>query len=226
MIRPAVVLALGLLCAAPEGVRAACPANDLNLSSQQTSTTDATAVDTTFQSNHVAWNLAPGTLSLAYCCSLAPTYLNVGDAYDVTGVPAGTSVPLIVEVPLVGEVYDAGHCGGSGCGGMFRATIVHGTESAEFVHSVTLFDGNRSPFTGVVQLPVTIVAGQPEVVRFEFWARRSPGGSHGARGDGTIRFLGLPPGAAVVSCQGYSGSSTPARRASWGSLKSIYRSPR
>jgi hypothetical protein len=75
----------------------------------------------------------------------------------------------------------------------------------------------------VVQLPFTIVAGQPETLEFEFWARRSPGGSHGTIATGTIRFTGLSPGQSVISCQGFGGQPTPVRRTSWGTLKLIYR---
>ncbi len=41
---------------------------------------------------------------------------------------------------------------------------------------------------------------------------------------GVLVFRGLPPGYQVVSCQGYAGTGVvPARRATWGSLKSLYR---
>jgi len=52
-------------------------------------------------------------------------------------------------------------------------------------------------------------------------------GSRNYRGrvdeSGQLQFTGLPPGAAVVSCQGFGGPSTPARHTSWGRLKTSYR---
>ena len=45
-----------------------------------------------------------------------------------------------------------------------------------------------------------------------------------ASASGTLSFIGLPPGYAVVSCQGYvSDLSVPVRATSWGRLKTIYR---
>jgi hypothetical protein len=204
--------------------QSACPASDLSLSTVATYTTTAAALDSSYLLNRLQFDLVAGILSLDYCCSINPTYMNARDAYDVIGVPAGTPVSLSVEVPVSGEIYDSGGCGGSGCGGSFYASIDHGAEHAQYLFSSPpLYYGARASFSGTAQLPLTIVAGLPETVSFQFWARRALGGSHGAHAQGVIRFTGLPAGASIVSCQGFAGQITPVLRTSWGGLKTIYR---
>ena len=52
---------------------------------------------------------------------------------------------------------------------------------------------------------------------------RPPGGQHVSAGAGGYRFVGLPAGASVTSCQGFAGDPTPALPASWGGVKAAYR---
>ncbi len=189
-------------------------------------TSTASEFDSThasFPTFRVAYDLVAGTVEMYHCCSLGITSVKASDLYDVAGVPAGTPVPLIVTFTVDGEAWDAGFCGGSGCGGILASSIQNGDQFNEVVNAPTLFAGNRAQYHDVIELPVTIVAGQPERIDFKIWGTRSPGGSHGSTGMGTIRFEGLPTGASITSCQGYGGTTTPARRTSWGSIKAIYR---
>jgi len=113
--------------------------------------------------------------------------------------------------------------GGFGGGGSaYFYSYVTGTLSDANGHSVS--DG--SPFNGPpnleITLPVDAIAGQPFRLHFEL--RCSNLGPLQAGGSSTFSFSGLPPGAAVVSCQGYvSDQSVASRRSSWGKLKSTYR---
>ena len=75
----------------------------------------------------------------------------------------------------------------------------------------------------LLPLPLLLAAGQPERITFRLSGQRSPGGSHASEAHGVIGFTGLPPGVGITSCQGYSGTATPARRTSWGRLKTLYR---
>jgi len=219
----ALAITAALLALSHAAARSACPSSEFSLSTVAVTTTLAATLDTSYSLNRLQYDLVAGTLNLSYCCSLNPTYMIVRDTYDVTGVAPGTPVALVVSVPVSGEIYDSGRCGGSGCSGHFLASIRHGPEYTQYAYdSPALFDGARISFSGVVQLPFTIVAGQPETLEFEFWARRSPGGSHGAIATGTIQFSGLSAGQSVVSCQGFAGL-TPTHRTSWGALKSHYR---
>ena len=171
----------------------------------------------------IAYDLVRGTLDLEYCCSLATTSVETHDLYDLVGVPTGTVVPVIVTIDSMGEVYDAGGCGGSGCGGLFAASIQHGDAFREEVFAPTLFAGARAAFAFTIVLPTTIVAGTPAEIRFRLWGRRAPGGSHGAYGTSRIGFAIGNPRASLTSCYGYVGHEVPARPASWGELKASYR---
>jgi len=220
----ALILAMALATQGIAIAEPACPSSQLTLSTPTVFTTSAAALDTSYLLNRLRYDLVTGALHLSYCCSINPTDMVVRDAYDVTGVPAGTPVSLTVEVPVNGEIYDSGSCGGSGCGGSFLAVIHHGSDSTSYLFSSPpLYFGAHVAFSGLVSLPLTIVAGQPETLGFEFWARRSLGGSHGAEADGVIRFTGLSEGQSVISCQGFAGQITPTHRASWGALKTLYR---
>jgi hypothetical protein len=219
----ALAISAALLALSHAAAQSACPSSEFSLSSAAVTTTSAASLDTSYFANRLQYDLVAGTLNLSYCCSLSPTYMIVRDSYDVTGVPPGTPVSLVVAVPVSGEIYDSGGCGGSGCSGHFLASIRRGAEYTRYTFdSPALFNGARISFSDVVQLPFTIVAGQPETLEFEFWARRSPGGSHGTIASGTIQFAGLSVGQSVISCQGYAGP-TPVHRSSWGALKSHYR---
>lgn len=131
-----------------------CPSTRLSLSGGEI-TLSVAQFDSTYLLNRLHFDLVPGTLGLAYCCSLYPSYMYVRDA--------------------------------------------------------------------LIELPITITAGTPLTLEFEFWARRSPGGDHGADATGIVRFVGVPPGARVISCQGDAGIATPVHGASWGRLKTLYR---
>jgi len=72
-------------------------------------------------------------------------------------------------------------------------------------------------------LDVPAVSGQPFSLQFRVLVAAG-----GFNGDGFVganfSFSGLPPGSAVVSCNGYdSGQAVPTKRSSWGALKSHYR---
>lgn len=170
---------------------------------------------------HAAYRLPDGTLSMSQCCALATTSVLAVDAFDASGVAPGTPVAVTVELTVDGSVSTLG-CGGSGCSGMYGARILHGTDSTEVIHSEAMFSGSRA-FHDVLTLPVTIVAGRPEVIRFLLFGHRNPGGSHASEGTGTYRFPGLPAGVTVTSCQGYPSPSVPARPTSWGRIKLTYR---
>lgn len=223
-----ILVSAALAASAPHPARCGplCPATELSLSTADVYTTTAAALDTSstsFGQFSVAYDLVSGTFRFFYCCSIRPTYVTARDAYDVAGVPAGTPVPVTASFTVDDTIFDSGSCGGSGCSGTFTASIQHGTDTAQASHSPSLFAGARAIYHDVVQLPLTIIAGQPETIAFGMWARRATGGSHGASASGSIAFTGLPPGAAVTSCQGFGGNPTPARTPTWGRIKLLYR---
>ena len=216
--------ALALIAARPPhaGAQPICPRSELKLATTDVIVSTSAAAETTDTVwLRAGYDLVAGTVRMYQCCFLSHTYAIARDAYDVSGVAPGTPVAVTVEFPFDGSVWTAG-CGGSGCGGVLAGFLRHGSAVAEGIHSVHLFQGSAEVHD-VLRLPVTIVAGRPETIEFELRGYRTPGGSHGSEGTGTIRFTGLPPGASVISCQGYAGQVTPARRTSWGTVKTIYR---
>jgi hypothetical protein len=203
---------------------APCPTSRYSLGGSPEVTTTAPTLDVSIDSfgvKHVAFDLPAGTVELDQCCSLLHTYVNAADAYDVAGVAIGTPVSLTVTLSVDGSVSTSG-CGGTGCGGVFVDSLVSGALVDRRSHAIGVFNGSV-PFHDDLTLPITIVAGSPVVIEMHFEGYRSPGGNHASQGTGVLRFSGLPPGAAVISCQGYASGPTPTQRASWGRVKIVYR---
>jgi hypothetical protein len=200
--------------------RPACPANSVSLGGYGSTATSAQQFDSSSTYGgafHGAYNLATGELVLDQCCNLSSTVVDVVDAYDVTGVPAGTPVLLTAQLSVAGSLQTPG--------GVITCAIQHGVDVQQSLHVVNAYQGWQ-PFSEFLQLPVTIVAGQPEPIEFVLSGRRTVGSridASGSQARASIGFTGLPAGATIVSCQGYSGAPVPARRPSWGRLKTIYR---
>lgn len=206
---------------------AACTSGEFQLGSTTRATTSAAVVDSTWSPAgyvgifHAAWNLPNGTVDLYHCCSLIETHVWARDDYDVVGVVPGTPVTFTAELVTDGAVFTDG-CGGSGCSGVYGVTLRHGADSTTAVHAEHLFSG-RAESHDVLPLTISMIAGAPETIEMQLWGRRNPGGNHGEEAHGVLHFTGLPPGAAVVSCQGYGQGATRARGITWGRLKTIYR---
>lgn len=220
------VCALALLAGSHISAHAQpCTPNVLTFRSFGSFAVSSAQFDTTLAGygDRLAYDLVTGLLELSTCCTFAPTVLETFDAYDVVGVPPGTPVQVTVELASRGEIYDAGGCGGSGCGGTYAASIRNEAEVVEDAAAFTLYAGARAPFQFTISLPLTIVAGKPEEIRFRLQAQRAPGGSHGEIGESRFRFAVSDARASVVSCYGHVGTAVPSRPTSWGGLKATYR---
>jgi hypothetical protein len=198
-----------------------CPASEIEFTPNLASTY-AAVFDTLAGTRHVAFNLPQATLLVHHPGALGATFVRARDAYDVIGVAPGTSVLVFVELEVTGTISTDG-CGGSGCWGSLRGRISDGVHSAEETASATIFAPESVPVGLSVELPVELVAGQPNGLEFELMGYRAPGGSHVVDGTGQWRFTKVPAGAVIVSCQGYVDPTTPVRPASWGRLKAAYR---
>jgi len=225
-------LALALLVAWPADgpaggaaltVNGACPTSRVALLSGSGSASTAT-FDSTYGAARVTYDLREGRLTLSQGAGgSSQTFLETVDAYDVQGVPAGTPVALTVALDLNAGATNFG-CAPD-CGGWFSAAIVHATDAAadSVLEPSSGYTMATTPMVETLQLPLTIVAGTPEVIMFKLYDRVTPGSNGGGFGTGLIHFLGVPAGVTVTSCQGYGTGATPTRPASWGSLKVIYR---
>jgi hypothetical protein len=123
---------------------------------------------------------------------------------------------------VTGSILSGG-CSPSGCWGYLDATITSASQSTLTRFADSIYPAESHPVSGAVRFPTSFVSGELRGIEFRLSAWRAAGGNNGAQGTGRIRFLGLPPGAVVVSCNGYSSATVPVRRATWGSVKTIYR---
>jgi len=129
--------------------------------------------------------------------------VTVQDDFRVIGLPAGSSVPIVAVLHA--------NVGGA----VTTMTDADG-------HQVTLFAGLFDGVSGEVSLPIAAIAEQP--FRLTFDARTSADYQSGGGVSADFHFGGLPPGAAVTSCNGYVGDhAVPTKVTSWGKLKSMYR---
>jgi|KBSMisStaDraftv2_1062788.scaffolds.fasta_scaffold334345_2 hypothetical protein len=204
-------LLLLLACVAPLAQAAVCPSNSMGVGAGQVTSnlpTDSHRDGPTF----VTYNVPAGTLSLNMnMCSTSPecgTSANVvvEDDFSLYGLPPGTPVTLTAHV--------AGYIN-AGFGGFSYSNVTAYLKDA--------FGGQATSVFGTYDatLPVAAVAGQTFRLHFELdgFALSSSGS-----GSATFSFTGIPPGAAVTSCQGYvSDHSVAARAMTWGRLKTHYR---
>jgi hypothetical protein len=221
-----VVLLVATLAARPAAA-ANCTASQAcldgaNVFSSSAAVFDSSIVATAPLGARTAYDLPQGQVLVYKCCGLGTVFAAARDAFDLVGVPPGTPVTVTAEFQVEGEIISEG-CGTSGCCGNLEGRITDGAVTRSVLMTEYVYAVANVPVSGLVQLPVAITAGQPEVLEFRLSAWRCPGGNHGADGVGRIRFSGLPAGASIVSCNGYSLTPVPALRRSWGQLKTLYR---
>lgn len=227
-MRPHVLLpALALALIVPAAAMAAVPCPDSHaqlLGFNNLFAVQGPVLDTTYTTSHAGFDLPAGTVTVSRAIGGVNWTRSIAtDAFDVTGVAPGTPVTLTAEFEVDGHVASPG-CGGSGCGGYFQASLTQGASTnAQQVTLPNPFAGGQVNLQQTLTLPVTITAGTPLVIAFELAVFVPAGGNAGGSGNGIIRFSGLPPGAQVVSCQGYGSSTTPVRPTSWGRLKTHHR---
>lgn len=144
----------------------------------------------------------------------------VEEDFTVSGPPAGTPVAFAAVLDVRGLAESFSEPGGGG-GGRVRA-IVSESPANEIVaeRGTTGLDPSMSMTESLV-LPVSALAGTPVRLRFATRAETFDGR---AEIEGTFRFAGLPAGAMITSCRGYSSDAPVAgRHSTWGRIKSLYR---
>lgn len=142
-------------------------------------------------------------------------YVDTYDVFRLVGPPSSTPLSFTARAHCAGywagtrPIYTGGGVNG-------RLSEVGGVEIGY----------SRASFGGT--LDTTLVIPLSHAVGEEFTLRVRVGSSvssfAGARNTSQLSFSGLPPGHAVVSCQGFvSDPVVPARSISWGRLKAHYR---
>lgn len=198
-----------------------CPASLVSMLGIPASSTSAAVFDTVGDVGEASWDMGSGRVFMRSNGWLTGIVVDAFDDFDVTGVAAGTPVDLVAVLTVDGAVWTDG-CGGSGCGGLYEVKLFHGDDSLVVLHADQLFTG-RIDHHDVLQLPLTITAGQPERLEIRAHGRRSPGGAHLSEATSVLTFTGLPAGVGITSCKGFAGAVVPARPSTWGRVKSLYR---
>ncbi|NOT33755.1 MAG: hypothetical protein HOP12_06240 [Candidatus Eisenbacteria bacterium] len=183
---------------------------------------DSSVIDANGAGFRVGFDLTRGEVHVYHCCGLAGKTTTARDAFDVIGVASGTPVNVVARMTVDGWIWTRG-CGGTGCSGLLWTTLTAGALTNQMVLSRTIFSADSIHVTGVVELPVTIVAGTPLTIEFSMHGMRAAGGAHGAHGSGRYEFVGLTPGMHMTSCSGYVDQAVPTLRSTWGKLKVTYR---
>jgi hypothetical protein len=151
------------------------------------------------------------------------------DQYHVEGVPPGTPLVFYAEIDVHLNAY------GYACRpvGWSIATSVSATlkEENSNLSSASIRTPIKCSPNGLccaqaahlektLRVTVTRLAGDLFTLHFDLAGIGRGSGQE----SGQLRFSGLPPGAFVVSCQGYRQDiPTTAKRTSWGGLKLLYR---
>jgi hypothetical protein len=140
------------------------------------------------------------------------------DTYWIVGPAAGSAISCSVQCAMNGY----GNCGARGT----LSLVAQGqTTSGSFANDLTVGPCNSTPaLNSVASLTVSAQVDEPFDVseKANLFGPFASGGS--AYLSGRLSFTGLPPGYAVVSCNGFGGGpSTPARAMTWGRLRDVYR---
>ena len=202
----AAALVLGL--AAPMLAAAPCPLNQILVTGAPgSSDTNLPADSRVGALASAAYDIPAGTLRAAAGASDTDqgyATLIVQDEFHLVGLAPGTPVALVA------------HLGGTGVSAHVEIHDAYDHAAAnDFDPTV------RS--TMDLTLDLAVVSDRPFIVQYDLAV--SGGGIYGSDGANLrFSFTGVPPGVAVVSCNGYVSESTvPVRRATWGRLKSRYR---
>ncbi len=215
----------GLVTRVAAAQGADCPLNEVALRGSAALYPKA-ALDTSFTTYggtyRASYDVVRGTLFVYKPVSnFGGVHVRTHDLYDIQGLPPGTVVPLAACLDVNGYVLGLG-CGGTGCAEYLYAWVIEGTVKVE-ASTFVRYEG-RSDLITTVKKAVSITVGQPLELDFELVLSVGAGGdNYGGQASGQIRFEGLPEGAHVVSCWGYSTAPVPALPTSWGRIKALYR---
>lgn len=206
-------LAAVLMSCAPGLVRAQCPENSSVIRGIPFSST-LPSKNWSFNEcalhgcsgGSTSYSIPLGTLSCGASASAefsTTASLTVADQFQVVGVPAGTQATITLRLF------------GWADGAQVLADDLAGHQIGAYKFAP---DVNYD-----VSMPLTVTAGQLFPLTFTQSAS-AIGTMYNGFVTASFAFTGLPPGASVISCNGYtSGSAVPTRRSSWGVLKSHYR---
>ena len=144
------------------------------------------------------------------------------DAFEVTGLPAGTKVTCNPILDVDGWIEPVG-CSGAGCTGTLRATLFDSFFSSTGYVTATDVSGRVTMHRSLQLMLTQLTVGQKHVIYYWLEFMVAPGGNHQGMATGHLHLSGLPEGVTVTSCQGYPSMSVGVKTTTWGKIKTMYR---
>lgn len=221
-MRSALCLIAGVSLAGHAGA-ATCPATQLNCGGavESSASADSCAYSDCSGSGSASFNAALGRVAAmghgGSCSGIGQASVRSEDEFQVLGVASGT--PLTFSAVLdVSEIVCPGTVVGC-CAGTASATLYGPVEADSILVSTHGATCISLPTT----VQITIQANAGDSFRVVAFAQAS--GNEAASGSiaARLRFVGLPPEAAVISCRGFVQDPLPTLPTTWGRLKSAYR---
>ena len=200
-----------------------CPQNSVTCSDVAYSTdpafSRACAIGFNGHYTSAGYNIPAGTLSASdggYNAALGAGAV-MEDNYEILGPAPGTPLTLTARLHVTGSsssfVYPFG------CPAYASALLREGS-SGGTGSGWGCYHG-APPIDATFTLPVAAVAGQAFLIHCEVYA--SGGDNAGASMSGTLDFVDLPPGAGIISCNGYQqGTPLLVHPTTWGYVKTLY----
>jgi len=229
-LAPALAAALPAMLLSPVAWSEPCPENAIQLRygegpflSSRAQWDSTAVIPWTFGTivKRAAYDVPNGTLNVSHSWTFLSIVLSrIVDEFRVVGVSAGTPVALSARLDVEADALDHDI---TPCGLRVYAHVRHGTEAASLEVCAPPGSQHLTPHESLT-LPLLVTAGEPITLEFEVQLYVAVGSDGGEGwGSGRIGFDGLPPGASVVSCNGYDSDTTPASQPSWGRVKVRYR---
>lgn len=190
--------------------RAACPSSSIN-GVVTTLPADSLVNERPGYGDYLSgsYDLVLGTLgaySNGLCCSVPASEVIAQDSYRLTGFPSDETFLLTAELAwsVVSASFESA----------FSTTVVSG-------QTVAGWDYPSMPYKESVQLVFPVTGQQEFMVTWRVSAQKGKSGP--SQIAGRFRFLNLPQGAAIESCQGFAGGLVPTQPTTWGAVKATYR---
>lgn len=213
------LLAVILIGAAPAAAQ--CPASAYAFATGGLQTVESEQFHAESSPEWVTFDHPTATYALHSGMALPGSVIRAIDRFELAGVPPGTQMTLTARFAYSGFAETPG-CGGTGCCGRYRIILRSAADTA-VVNGVGHTFGGRADFSGVLELPLLFVAGQPRDVEVYIEASRCGGGSHETEVAGTVSFEGDDPDALITSCKSFGPVAVPTLSRTWGRVKSMYR---
>ena len=201
---------------------AQCPDGCIRFGTGGTACGSATSRDSTFNSGpdtyHASYDITLGKISNELTSSnFRSSSVTVTDVFRIVGAPPGPPIQLQARLATSGVGASE-----QPSGNIFAETLI-GLEGPSFI---TTFASFISQVEGHITLVVNIMVSPEEPFTVTLIANSYTRSQtvRLTRAEGTLSFANIPAGASIVSCGGYSTDNpVPARKSTWGRLKSLYR---